>query len=428
MNASAETPAAAAAAAASTTETAWLRRATIDLGAYRANLAHLQEVVAPAALMAVVKANAYGHGAVPMARAAVTAGVRWLGVLELANAHELRAAGLSPDREPGDDGVALFAWQFAPTETFERAISERVDLGISTLGQLEAVAAAVESSTRAAAPDAGPDAQVPVELQALVHLNVDTGLHRDGAAPEDWDALVERAVALAAAGVVRLRGVYSHLAEASDDEDTDSAVALTEAVERAAALGAVFERRHLTASSAGLERPELRLDMVRMGANTYGIPVTDGLTAADRGLVPVMTLSARVARVKRIAAGTGVSYDYTWRAPRDTTVALVPIGYADGISRRSQLGVGPDGTPGEGAGGASVALGGKRYPIVGRVAMDQFLVDVGDDEVAVGDEVTLFGTGDHGELTVGEWADLIGTIGEEITCSMGPRVERVYVS
>jgi alanine racemase len=400
------------------TDAPWLRRATIDLGAYRANLRHLQEVVAPADLMAVVKANAYGHGAVPLSRAAVEAGVRWLGVLELANAHELRAHGIEPGDEPGNDGTALFAWQFAPTETFERAVSERIDLGISTLRHIDAVGRAVEAAARALAPDA-TTGRIPPELQALVHLNVDTGLHRDGATIDEWDEIVTRAVDLAGRGLLRLRGVYSHLAEASDDEDTDSAVALTEAIERAEVLGARFERRHLTASSAGLERPELRLDMVRMGANTYGIPVTDGVTAADRGLVPVMTLSARIARVKRIAAGTGVSYDYTWRAPYDTTVALVPVGYADGISRRSQLGV--DGV------GASVAIGGTRYPIVGRVAMDQFLVDVGDDVVAVGDEVTLFGSGSRGELTVGEWADLIGTIGEEICCSMGPRVERVYV-
>ncbi|BDZ49116.1 alanine racemase [Frondihabitans sucicola] len=388
----------------STPESPWLRRATVDLGAYRANLRHLREVVAPAELMAVVKADGYGHGATAVAAAAVEAGVTWLGALELANAHELRASGIG-------DSVSILAWQFASTETFERAVAERIDLGISSLAQLEAVARAVASVAEALAPDA---AAAPIDAPALVHLNVDTGLHRDGVLVGEWDALVSRAIELRDAGILRLRGVYSHLAEASDDEDTESAETLTEAIGRAEGLGARFERRHLTASSAGLERPELRLDMVRMGANTYGIPVTDGVTAADRGLVPVMTLSARIARVKRIAAGTGVSYDYTYRAPRDTTVALVPIGYADGLSRRSQHGV-------------TVALRGKRYPIVGRVAMDQFLIDVGDDPVEAGDEATLFGPGTRGELTVGEWADLIGTIGEEIVSGLGPRIPRVYV-
>jgi alanine racemase len=340
-----------------------------------------------------------------MAAAAVDAGVTWLGALELANAHELRAAGIG-------DGVAILAWQFAPTETFERAVAESIDLGISSLLQLEAVARGVRAVAAASAPDAAVTAAI--ETPALVHLNVDTGLHRDGASAGDWDALVRYAVELRDAGILKLRGVYSHLAEASDDEDSESAAALAEAVARAEQLGARFERRHLTASSAGLERPELRLDMVRMGANTYGIPVTEGITARDRGLTPVMTLSARIARTKRIARGTGVSYDYTWRAPHDTTVALVPIGYADGISRRSQH-------------GATVAVHGKRYPIVGRVAMDQFLIDVGDDPVVVGDEATLFGSGSRGELTVAEWADLIGTIGEEIVCGLGPRVPRVYV-
>jgi alanine racemase len=383
----------------------YLRRATVDLAAYRANLARLRELLAPAELMAVVKADAYGHGATTIAAAAAEAGVRWLGALELANAHQLRASGI-------DESVAVFVWQYSPHETFERAVSERIDLGISTLRQLEAVAAAVRDVAGALAPDASH--LDTADSAALVHLNVDTGLHRDGALASEWSEIVTRAVALRDQGILRLRGVYSHLAEASDDEDTSSADALALAVEEAEALGARFELRHLTASSAGMERPELRLDMVRMGSNTYGIPVTDGVSAADRGLTPVLTLSARIARVKRIAAGTGVSYDYTFRAQRDTTVALVPIGYADGIPRRSQN-------------GCSVAVRGRRYPIVGRVAMDQFLIDVGDDPVEVGDEATLFGTGAAGELTVGEWADLIGTIGEELCSGLGPRIPRVYV-
>ncbi|ROQ37439.1 alanine racemase [Frondihabitans sp. PhB188] len=395
----------------------WLRRATIDLDAYRSNLGRLRELVAPAELMAVVKADGYGHGATHLAAAALEVGVRWFGTLDLRNAHELRAAGFRPPAGPDGtadpDAVALFAWQFSFTETFERAVSERIDLGISSLAQLESVARAVEAVSQASSPDSG--GAVDPALTALVHLNVDTGLHRDGVLPADWEPLVTRAVELVGAGVIRLRGIYSHLAEASDDDDTDSAVLLTEAVERANTLGARFDRRHLTASSAGMERPELRLDMVRMGSNTYGIPVTDGVSAADRGLTPVMTLSARVARVKRIAAGTGVSYDYTYRAPHETTVALVPVGYADGVSRRAQHGV-------------SVALRGKRYPIVGRVAMDQFLIDVGDDPVEVGDEVTLFGTGSRGEMTVGEWADVIGTIGEEVCSGIGSRVPRAYLS
>lgn len=385
-------------------ETPWLRRATIDLGAYRSNVARLRELVAPAELMAVVKADGYGHGATHVAAAAVAAGVTWLGSLSLENAHELRASGIGPE-------IAVFAWQFAASETFERAVAEKIDLGLSSVAQLDAVARAVEAIAEAAAPDAIEGRSVE---PARVHLNVDTGLHRDGVLQNDWDAVVTRAVELAGRGILELRGVYSHLAEASDDEDTDSALLLTESIERAHELGARFELRHLTASSAGMERPELRLDMVRMGSNTYGIPVTDGVSASDRGLTPVMTLQARVARVKRVAAGTGVSYDYTFVAPKDTTLALVPVGYADGISRRAQHGV-------------TIALNGKRYPIVGRVAMDQFLIDVGDDEVSVGDEVTLFGSGSQNELTVGEWADLIGTIGEEVCCSIGARVPRVYV-
>ena len=382
-----------------------LRQATIDLGAYRRNLRVLRRLVEPAELMAVVKADGYGHGAVPLVEAAVIAGVRWFGVLELANAHVLRAAGV-------ETSIAVFAWQFGPHESFDRAVAESIDLGVSTLPQLETVGRAARTIAVAAAPDARGGAEV--RTPGLVHLNVDTGLHRDGALGDEWLPLVRRAVELRDAGLIRLRGVFSHLAEASDEEDTEAARRLAEAVASAEALGARFERQHLTASSAGMERPELRLDMVRMGSNTYGIPVTDGVSASDRGLEPVMTLTASVARVKRVPEGSGVSYDFTYRTPRETTLALVPVGYADGISRRAQHGV-------------SVALHGRRYPIVGRVAMDQFLIDVGDDPVEVGDEVVLFGSGSRGEMTIGEFADAIGTIGEEVACGIGARVPRVYV-
>jgi len=368
-----------------------LRRATVDLAAYRANLASLVARMAPAQVLAIVKSEAYSHGLEVMVPEAVAAGVRWFGTVELEPALRLRRAGLG-------DEASMLAWQLGPDEDWAGAVEHRVDLGVSTLEQLEAFAAAARERSAV----------------ALVQLDLDTGLHREGCLPADWSVLVSRAVALRDEGVVRLRGVFSHVSETSPDDDRDALDRFAAAVAEAEALGAAFELRHLSSSSAGMEHPERRFDLVRMGSNGYGIPVTEGVTAADRGLRPILTLSAWVVRTKRVPAGTGVSYDHTWRAERDTTLALVPVGYADGVSRRAQHGV-------------EVTLRGRRYPIVGRVAMDQFLVDVGDDPVEVGDEVLLFGPGDRGELTIGEWADLTGTIPEEVACRIGARVPRHYV-
>jgi len=386
--AAAPTPDAAPAAPA-----AWMRRATVDLAAYRANLASLIERVAPVELLAIVKADAYSLGVDVMVPEALSVGVRWFGTVESEPALRLRRAGVG-------DEASFFAWQLAPDEDWAAAVELRVDLGVSTLEQLEAFA----DAARAAGPG----------HVALVHLTIDTGLHREGCLPADWAALVTRAVELRDEGVVRLRGCFSHVSETSEADDHAASLVFRKALDDAEALGATFEKRHMSSSSAALEHPERRFDMVRMGSNGYGNPVTEGVTAADRGLRQVLTLSARVVRVKRVPAGTGVSYDYTWRAERDTTLALVPLGYADGVSRRAQH-------------GAEVTIHGRRHPIVGRVAMDQFLVDVGDHEVAVGDEVVLFGPGDGGELTIGEWADRTGSVPEEVSCRIGARVPRVYV-
>ena len=370
----------------------YLRRATIDLAAYRANLTSLIERMAPVEVLAIVKADAYSLGVDVLVPEALAAGIRWFGTVEPEPAYRLRREGV------GDD-ASYFAWQLGPDEDWDAAVRLRVDLGVSTLEQLEAFAAAARA--------AGPG------HEALVHLTIDTGLHREGCLPADWAEFVTRAVELRDEGVVRLRGCFSHVSETSEADDHAASLVFRRALDDAAALGATFEKRHMSSSSAGMEHPERRFDMVRMGSNGYGNPVTEGVTAADRGLRPVLTVSACVVRVKRVPAGTGVSYDYTWRAPRDTTLALVPIGYADGVSRRAQHGV-------------EVTIAGRRHPIVGRVAMDQFLVDVGDHDVAVGDEVVLFGPGDRGELTIGEWADLTGSVPEEVSCRIGARVERVY--
>ena len=248
-----------------------------------------------------------------------------------------------------------------------------------------------------------------------MHLKIDTGLSRNGVAPEEWDEAVRIAAALEAEGLVRVRGVFSHLANTSPDEDAAQLAAFEAALAAASGAGLDPEVRHLASTAGALRRPDSRYDLVRLGIGCYGVPpFGDGTTAAELGLRPVMTLRGRVAAVRRIAPGTGVSYGHVWRADRPTTLALVPLGYADGVPRQA-------------SGRAEVWLAGARRPVVGRIAMDQFLVAVGDDAVAVGDEVVLFGDPATGAPSADDWGDAADTIGYEIVTRVGPRVPRTYV-
>jgi len=365
-----------------------LRECVVDLDAYRANLDLVREWMHPVELMAIMKADAYGHGLEPIALTAVDAGIRWIGVLTVDAALRLRSIGVGED-------VRLFAWQHDAALDFRDAVDSGVDLGVSSPEELDRIVAAV------------------TQRPARVHLGVDSGLHRDGATADVWPALVARAKAAAADGAVEVVAAYTHLAEASNSDDDAAVHHFSAAVDEARDLGLDIRMRHVAASLAGLERPEFRHEMVRMGGNLFGIPGVDGVSAADLGLTPVMTLSASVARTKRVPSGTGVSYGFTYRTQAATTLALVPVGYADGVPRLAQ-------------GRVEVAINGVRYPIVGRVAMDQFLVDVGDDDVRVGDRVVLFGSGESGEMTIIDWGAALDTIGEEVACRVGGRVPRVY--
>lgn len=366
------------------------REAVIDLDAVRDNVAALVARVAPAQAMAVVKADAYGHGAVPVARAALAGGATWLGVADLAEAVALRDAGID---------APLLAWLHDPEADFAEAVPRGIDVGVSSLDQLRAAA----------------DAAASAGGRADVHLKIDTGLSRNGVAPEEWGEAVRTAAALETAGHVRVRGVFSHLANTSPDEDAAQLAAFETALAAASAAGLTPEVRHLASTAGALRRPEARYDLVRLGIGCYGVPpFGDGTTAADLGLRPVMTLRGRVAAVRRIAPGTGVSYGHAWRADRPTTLALVPLGYADGVPRQA-------------SGRAEVWLAGARRRVVGRIAMDQFLVDVGDDEVAVGDEVVLFGDPVTGAPSADDWGDAADTIGYEIVTRIGPRVPRTYL-
>ncbi|WP_082600298.1 alanine racemase [Agromyces sp. Root81] len=366
------------------------REAVVDLDAVRDNIRTLAATVAPARTMAVVKANAYGHGAVPVARAALAGGADWLGVADIFEALEVRGAGID---------APLLAWLHDPGADFAPAIDRDIDLGVSSFDQLEVIAAAAASVDRVAA----------------VHLKLDTGLSRSGVAPEAWGRAVARAVELERDGRIRVRGVFSHLANTSSDEDARQLEAFERGLEQVASAGLDPEVRHLASTAGALRVPAARFDLVRIGIGAYGIPpFGDGTTAADLGLRPAMTLRGRVAATRRIEAGTGVSYGHTWRAERPTTLALVPLGYADGIPRQA-------------SGRAEVWIAGARRPVVGRIAMDQFVVDVGDARVETGDEVVLFGDPETGAPSADDWGDAAGTIGYEIVTRIGARVPRRYV-
>ncbi|WP_418152974.1 alanine racemase [Actinoalloteichus caeruleus] len=365
----------------------------VDTTAIQHNVELLVAIAARsgAGTMAVVKADGYGHGAVAAARAALRGGAGWLGVRSQDEALHLRAHGLT---------APVLCWLHLPGETFTEAVRADIDLSVATLDTLRAVIAAAAE----------------VGGAARIHLKIDTGLSRGGATEEDWPALVGAAADAERAGLVRVVAVWSHLACADEPHhpSIDRQAERFQDAYRTARAAGLDPIRHLANSPATLTRPDLHFELVRPGIAIYGLnPVPE---AATPPLRPAMTFRSVVALVKRVRAGESVSYGHTWTAERDTTLALVPVGYADGVPRAI-------------SGRMSVWLAGRRRPIAGRVCMDQFVVDCGDDAVSEGTEVVLFGPGDHGEPTASEWADAIGTINYEIVTGMyRPRGHRFEVT
>jgi alanine racemase len=367
--------------------------ARVDLGAIRANVEALRAATS-AEVLAVVKADGYGHGLLPAARAAVAGGATWLGTALLDEALALRAAGITAPR--------VLAWLIGPGEAWADALAADVDLSVNAGWALdEVVAAARQTGTT-----------------ARVHLKVDSGLGRGGAALADWADLVGAARKAEAEGVVRVVGLWSHFAYADAPGHPTivrQAEVFREAVALAEGAGIDPEVRHLANSAATLTAPEHHFDLVRPGLAVYGLsPVPDVAGPSAYGLRPAMTLAADLVHVKRVPAGHGVSYGHIYTTDRETTLGLVPLGYADGVPR---------------AGGnlGPVLAAGRSRTVAGRVCMDQFVLDLGDDDVAVGDEVVLFGPGDDGGPTAQDWADATGTISYEIVTRVGPRVPRTYV-
>ncbi|UWW90010.1 alanine racemase [Streptomyces murinus] len=369
-------------------------RAEIDLGALRANVRTLRARVGDAAVMAVVKADGYGHGAVPCARAAVAAGATWIGTALPEEALALRAAGLTQ---------RVLCWLWVPGGPWRQAIEADIDMSLSGMWALREVTEAARAAGRT----------------ARVQLKADTGLGRNGCQPgADWAELVAAALRAEAEGLVRVTGLWSHFACADEPGHPSIDAQLTrfrEMVAYAEEQGVRPEVRHIANSPATLTLPETHFDLVRPGIAMYGLsPSPEVGTPADFGLRPVMTLSASLALVKRVPGGHGVSYGHHYVTPGDTTLGLVPLGYGDGVPRHAS-GAGP------------VLVDGKWRTAAGRVAMDQFVVDLGGDEPPVGTEAVLFGPGDRGEPTAEDWAAACGTIVYEIVTRIGSRVPRVYV-
>ena len=358
----------------------------VDVAAIRHNVQRLKELV-DTRFMAVVKADGYGHGLAESARAAREGGADWLGVATIDEALALR--------EAGDTGRVL-CWLTVPGDDWGAAIAHDVDVTVYSEAELDEVLA--------------------TGLRARVQMKVDTGLNRGGAPRDEWQALFARAAEAEREERVDVTGIWSHFS--SSDEPDDPAndaqeAAFDDALDLARAAGLRPEVTHLANSAAAILRPSSRRDLVRVGIATYGLDPAPGVTP-ELGLVPAMTARATLALVKHVQPGDAVSYGRTWIADRPTTLGLVPAGYADGLPR-------------VGGNRAEVAIAGTRRPVRGRICMDQLVVDLGGDDPGAGAEVTVFGTGAHGEPTAQDWAEACGTISYEIVTRIGGRFTRRYV-
>nr|WP_226925160.1 alanine racemase [Georgenia thermotolerans] len=387
-------------------------RAVVDLGAITDNVGVLRAAAPRAEVMAVVKADAYGHGLLPVARAALDGGATWLGVAQLAEALELRAgldAGAGGPAAASDGAAApahppILSWIFAPGAPLGRALEADIDLSASAPWAVAEIAAAARATGRT----------------ARVHLEVDTGMGRGGARPEAFNELVAAAAAAQAEGTVDVVGVWSHLACADEPENpaTGRQVEVFTAALAQAERGGLRPRvRHLAASAGTLFHPATHFDLVRPGIAVYGLsPAPAVASSAALGLRPAMTLEARLVVVKAAPAGTPLSYGHTAVTTTDTHLGVVPLGYGDGIPRAAS-GLGP------------VTVAGRRYHVAGRVCMDQVILDLGPEstDVAVGDTAVLFGDGRDGTPTADDWAAVVGTINYEIVTRLGARVPRVHV-
>jgi alanine racemase len=376
-----------------------VRELIIDLDAIAKNLNTMRAKTArpqasggatkTAMVMAVVKADAYGHGMIPVAKKLEAAGADYLGVADIPEALELRQAGID---------LPILAWLHSPEENFLDAISNGIELGVANTEQLERIAKAASHTGRV----------------ARIHLNIDTGLGRNGSTAAEWPELLKTAHAMVAEGFIQVVAIFSHLSLTSEEEDLKQIENFEKACEEAKAAEITFELRHLAASDGMLRYPQAHYEMVRIGEAIYGLSPFVESKSADFGLIPAMTAVTKVTQTKRVPAGHGVGYGYLHRTAAESTLALIPVGYGDGLPRNA-------------TGRAVVSINGKNYPISSRVSMDQFVIDVGDDEVVGGSLVTIFGDPAAGVPSADDLAAACDTINYEIVTRMGGRFKRNYL-
>lgn len=394
--------------------------ASIDLAAIGHNLKVLRAAAPGALQLATVKANAYGHGLIPVARAALEAGADWLGVAQLAEAFALRegldAAGVAREDSP------ILAWISTSSSDFAAAIAADIDLSVSWTWVLADICAAARQAGR----------------PARVHVKIDTGMSRAGSTLADLPALASALRMAADDGLVDVVGAWSHMSRADDPSEAGNASTAShvrifeEGLAILADAGVTPRIRHLSATSGILWHPEAHYDMVRAGIGLYGLSPDPAVATSEQlGLIPALELRAPLTSVKVIEEGTPASYGGTWVAPTRRWIGLVPLGYGDGIlraaSNRARVVV-------------HTASGPFNAPLIGRVCMDQFMVDLGQAEgspgtptarsgqapAAPGDIATLFGSGAGGEALADDWAQAAGTINYEIVTHLGAHIPRIY--
>lgn len=379
-----------------TPEAALCGQVSVDLSAISDNIKALKKRTAAPHFMAVVKGNGYGHGLVDVARTAVNAGADWLGTAQLSEAIALRRAGIT---------VPVLSWLYLASQTsatIREALEYDVDVSLGSVGQLEVLAGIARQLGR----------------PAVVHLELDSGLSRGGARKEDWPELVAHARRAEQDCTVLVRGIWTHLAWADVPAHPGNAAAVAEfedAVREARAAGLDPQLRHVSSSANILDRPEFHFDMVRAGLAIYGLAPADHLDPADFGLRPALTVTAPLVMVKKVPAGTGVSYEHQAITHEPRYLGLIPLGYADGI---------PKGVSGR----SLVQIAGRKVSVIGKVCMDQFMVDLGPDAsgIEVGDTAVLFGDPAGGAASADDWGAAIGSHGDEIINRIAPRLPRAY--
>ena len=356
--------------------------ANIDLTAIAANVKKLK-TTSSSELMAVVKADAYGHGLVPVAKAALNAGASWLGVALVEEAHSLRAAGVT---------APILAWLVSPGSNYAAAIDANIDLAVPSLDIFKEI--------------------VATGKRARIHIEVDTGMTRGGFL-EEWSEFLKSEFSK-----VEVVGVFSHFAradEVSEKQNQDQLINFNNAIADLAAVGVFPQLKHLANSAATITNQSAAFDLVRTGIAMYGLtPDLENLgTSKSLGLLAAMQVRAKLHLVKKVPANSPVGYGATESTSRDTVLGVVAMGYADGIPRVAKA--------------AGVFFAGKRCPIIGRVSMDQFVVDLGAASTAKsGDWVSIFGPGTQENYTADDWANASGSVNYEIVTRIGPRVPRIY--